>query len=206
MDKIVCLGKNYLEHAKELGDAIPEKPVVFIKPPSVLVQVSDASGVKQVRYSDGELHHECEIVLRMRRGGYQLSSAEALSCIDAVTLGLDMTLRDRQTVLKKQGHPWTISKVFPDSAIVGPWVGLPSFRDYLSVPFTFSLDETLRQKGIGTEMSLSPGEAISHVSQFFPLCPGDLIFTGTPKGVGQVKCGETGTLRWGLLSYRVRWI
>lgn len=195
MDKIVCLGKNYLEHAKELGDAVPEKPVIFLKPPSVLRSAVASEKLRaRLPIGAGAVHHECEIVLRVGPDGF-----------DAITIGLDMTLRDRQAALKKAGHPWTISKVFPDSAVVGPWLSPKEFPKWEITPFSLTIDGTLRQKGEATQMLLPPKECLGHISQYFPLEAGDLVFTGTPAGVGEVRPGQTGLLQWGSLSYLVEW-
>lgn len=206
MDKIICVGKNYLEHAKELGDAIPAKPVLFLKPPSVLkVAVTGDTTTAVLPTGVGSVHHECEIVLRLDRGGYRMSREEGRAAIGAVTLGLDLTLRDRQAELKKAGHPWTTSKVFPDSAIIGPWIPVRKFSDYLDVEFTFTLQEKVRQRGRGHDMLLSPEACVAYASEFFPLCSGDLLFTGTPAGVGPIGVDQTALLSWGNMSYSVRW-
>jgi 2-keto-4-pentenoate hydratase/2-oxohepta-3-ene-1,7-dioic acid hydratase in catechol pathway len=196
MDKIICIGKNYLENAKELGDAVPEKPVLFLKPPSVLVQVATDSQVI-LPSGRGQIHPECEIVLRLTESG----------TIDAVTLGLDMTLRDVQASLKKNGHPWEISKVFPGSAIIGKWIPFNEFPGYLDEEFSLLVDGKVRQRGLGAEMRLSPSECIAHASEYFPLRGGDALFTGTPAGVGPVTSGQIAELTWGShLKYRVRFL
>lgn len=207
MDKIICLGKNYVEHAKEMGGPIPEKPVIFLKPPSVVHLCT--SGVSQIEFPEGRgsVHHETEIVLRLAQGGFRLSLDAAEAAIDAVTIGLDMTLRDLQATLKKNGHPWTTSKVFPHSAIVGSFIPKNDFPHFVDEEFTFSLEGTVRQKGKGSEMTLSPAKCVAYVSEFFPLRPGDLVFTGTPAGVGPVAKGQTGKITWGKhLDYSLRWI
>jgi 2-keto-4-pentenoate hydratase/2-oxohepta-3-ene-1,7-dioic acid hydratase in catechol pathway len=207
MDKIVCLGKNYLDHAKELGDKVPEKPVIFLKPPSIL-RVATENGEKlslTLPKDQGDVHHECEIVLRLKHGGYRLSVLDAKQAIGFVTVGLDMTLRDLQANLKKQGHPWTVSKVFPDSAVTGPWLSVQDFPEYLDEKFILKIDGTVKQQGTGSEMLLDAASAVSYLSTFFPLEEGDLIFTGTPKGVGPVKAGQTATLEYGPISYTVHW-
>ena len=195
MDKIVCLGKNYLEHAKELGDTVPEKPVIFIKPPSSLKQADLGAIVRaKLPASRGEVHHECELVFKM--GNAQ---------IEAITVGLDMTLRDHQASLKKAGHPWTTAKVFEDAAIIGPWIPLSEFPEWQKTVFSFSLNGALRQQGHAGQMMLSISDALDYIRSFFPLCPGDLIFTGTPKGVGQVSPGSKGKLVFGKIQYEVHW-
>lgn len=198
MDKLIFIGKNYLDHARELGDAIPDKPVIFIKPPSVLKRVNAWGNTQVLALSpdENDVHYEAEIVLRVKQDAYQVSQQQAGDLIDAVTLGLDMTRRNLQAQLKKQGHPWTVGKVFPDAAIVGPLIPVESFVDYLTTPFSFSLNDRICQKALGTQMTFSPIELVSYVSEFFPLCAGDLIFTGTPSGVGQIKRGDRGHLAW----------
>lgn len=212
MDKIVCVGKNYLEHAKELGDAVPERPVLFLKPPSVLRTAATNGEVLQVSLprDAGPVHFECEIVLRLTLGGFQLGLEKAAALVESadVSLGLDMTLRERQAELKRRGHPWTTSKVFPGSALVGPFRPVAAHPEYLDAPFSFSVDGAVRQTGRGGEMMLRPAPCLSYISEFFPLLPGDLVFTGTPAGVGAVSPGQRGALRWpavGDLSYEVAW-
>lgn len=208
MDKIVCVGKNYLEHAKELGDAVPERPVLFIKPPSVL-RAARANGERlalRIPPEASEVHHECEIVLRLNRDGYRMSRDEARGAISEVTLGLDMTLRDVQARLKKQGQPWEVSKTFLDSAVVGPWVAAKDFSGYLDERFTFTLDGVAKQQACGREMGMKPDECVAYISEFFPLKAGDLIFTGTPAGVGPVRAGQVAALAWGdRVRFEVSW-
>lgn len=207
MDKIVCLGKNYLEHAKELGDAVPDKPVLFLKPPSVLTEVqNNLESVKVTLPKDsGEIHHECEVVVRLKFGGYKLSLSDSIRAVEAVTVGLDMTLRELQGKLKKNGHPWTTAKVFPQSAIVGPWRYVTSPDEIADVDFSLKINGKEKQKGTAKEMVFSIGESISYASQFFPLCEGDLIFTGTPKGVGPVVSGDKAELNFDNIQYFVEW-
>jgi 2-keto-4-pentenoate hydratase/2-oxohepta-3-ene-1,7-dioic acid hydratase in catechol pathway len=189
MDKIVCVGKNYMEHAKELGDAIPEKPVLFIKPKSILRAAID--------------HEELSLVIPQVSSSFDLKEAE--KAIGAVSIGLDMTLRELQAKQKKEGHPWTTSKVFVDSAVVGPWLRVSEFPNYLEEKFTFSLDDKVKQESFGKNMTMSPVECVSYISKFFPLVAGDLIFTGTPAGVGPVTSGQRGVLSFGSIRYSVLW-
>jgi 2-keto-4-pentenoate hydratase/2-oxohepta-3-ene-1,7-dioic acid hydratase in catechol pathway len=206
MDKIVCIGKNYLDHAAELGDKIPEKPVIFLKPSSVLrAAVQNEELELSIPEDRGELHFETEIVLRLDRGGFKLDLKDAEKCIGAVTIGLDMTLRDLQATQKKNGHPWTTSKVFPDAAVVGPWIRVSEFPNYLDEPFSFMLNEEIKHQEVGSKMRLSPAEMISYISEFFPLSAGDVIFTGTPAGVAKINLGQKGILKYGDISYSVVW-
>ena len=195
-DKIVCVGKNYLQHAKELGDAIPKAPVLFNKPPSVGIQVSadQTSKIALPAPDRGSCHYETEIVLRMGEHGQPA----------AVSLGLDLTLRDLQRHLKDNSLPWEIAKCFPSSIVVGPWLDLSSFPEYLDTEFSFSLDSEVRQQGRGRDMQWQPDFLIQYISGCFPLLPGDLLFTGTPHGVGPLQKGQTAEVKWGnKLSYRL---
>lgn len=206
MDKIVCVGKNYEEHAKELGDFVPTKPVIFLKPPSVLRQFGASESLNLVvPIGRGSVHHECEMVIQLRKGGFRMSFDQARQSIGAVTVGLDMTLREQQAVLKKSGSPWTIAKVFPDSAVIGPWVAIEKFSNYLETPFALKVNGVLRQEGFPQQMTLSPTECIAYMSEYFPLCVGDIIFTGTPKGVNSVVPGDLGVLTFGPIEFSVLW-
>lgn len=207
IDKIICVGKNYLEHAKELGDAIPEKPVLFLKPPSVLKTVmrwQDTLYIPDLP-QDANIQPECEIVLHITTGGYRITREQAENMVGEVSLGLDMTLRTRQTQLKKNGHPWTTAKVFPDAAIIGPWISLKEFHDYLDTPFSLSINDKICQQAKGTEMMMNPVELLVYISSFFPLCAGDIIFTGTPAGVSPISANDQATLSWGNHSFSVIW-
>lgn len=208
MDKIICVGKNYLAHARELGDAIPERPVLFLKPPSILRCAEthkQAPLLLQLPPKIGSVHYEAEVVLQVKSDAYNVTSQQAKSLVSAVTVGLDMTLRDRQAEQKKNGHPWTTSKVFVDAAVVGPWVSGVEMNSVLEKEFCFYLNGTLKQKASVAEMMMPAFECVSYISEFFPLKAGDLIFTGTPAGVGQVQPGDMGRLQWGPINYEVRW-
>ncbi len=196
MDKLICFGKNYLSHALEMGDTTSENPVLFLKPPSVVVKVQSMRDLVQVELpvGRGEVHHECEIILQLDSKGL----------IHSVSLGLDLTLRDEQAQLRKKGQPWEISKVFKNSAVIGPWVPVSSFEKFLEEEFAFSLDGQVRQRGYGKEMRFSAEKCAIYAKKFFPLCDGDVIFTGTPAGVGPVSSGQIAELNWGKsFNYRV---
>ncbi len=198
IDKLICVGKNYLDHARELGDAVPEKPVLFLKPASILKTArSWGDQIDAVLPQNrGAVHYECEVVLRV---------APDCCSFDAVSIGLDMTLRTLQADLKRQGHPWTISKVFRDAACVGPWIPLAEFKVFRTTPFQFQLNGVCRQQGKVTEMEMSPEALIDYVASCFPLCEGDLIYTGTPAGVGEVSLSARAKLSWGPYEYEVKW-
>lgn len=205
MDKIVCVGKNYPDHVKEMGGPAPERPVLFLKPPSTLAIISDGHLALPYPAGLGALHYECEIVIRLQAGGYQLEREEAQGLIGEATIGLDMTLRDVQSGLKQRGHPWEIAKVFPHSAIIGPWIPASDVARMLERPFSFTVDGQERQTGTVAQMTLPIVDCIVHASRHFELCPGDLLFTGTPAGVGKIHPGQTGELRWDTLTGSVRW-
>jgi len=209
-DKIACVGKNYPDHAKELGESQPDKPVIFIKPPSVLVAAKQNGERLDLPFpaNRGSLHHECEIVLKLGKLPAQdrpLTLEEAERAIDSVTVGLDMTLRDEQGALKKKGHPWTIAKVFRGAAVVGPWHSTKEFVTWKAEPFRFELDGKVRQQSSADQMLFSPAACIAHLSEYLPLRAGDLIYTGTPVGVGPVQPGAVAHLSWGAIRYEVSW-
>jgi 2-keto-4-pentenoate hydratase/2-oxohepta-3-ene-1,7-dioic acid hydratase in catechol pathway len=207
MDKIICIGKNYLEHAIEMGDAIPEKPVIFLKPPSLLRQATHWGDVLQLGFPEdqSEIHYECEAVFKINRQGYRLSQTEATQVIDAVSLGLDMTLRSLQEKAKKEGNPWTISKVFKDAAVLGPWLPWDTFDTIKNEDFSLTIDGKVKQRANVSQMRLSFIELLVYVSHFFPLCAGDIFFTGTPAGVGPLTKGTSAALKWGRYEYGVQW-
>ena len=202
MDKIVCFGKNYAAHMRELGDEAVTQPVIFLKPASVLRQCPAWGDSLDITLTAAATHYECELVIQLAHGGYQLSSEQARAAIGAYSIGLDMTLRVAQTELKKAGHPWTTAKVFPDAAIIGPWIATTDL-DFLDEEFSFSLDQHLRQQAHGRQMLFDPVALIVYASSFFPLCAGDILFTGTPAGVGAVTPGAVGQLRLGGYHYSV---
>lgn len=207
IDKIICVGKNYLDHAKELGDAVPEKPLLFLKPASILRQAANWDEQIHLDFpsQDTAVQPECEIVLRIAHDGYRMTYEEAKNTISDLTLGLDMTLRTRQSELKKQGHPWTTAKVFKDAAVLGPWIPYHQFTDYMEAEFQLVIDGTIRQRAKGSDMMMHPEDLLVYISQFFPLKSGDIIYTGTPAGVTSISKNTTAELRWHHHSYSVKW-
>lgn len=200
MDKIVCLGKNYPEHAQELadgqGDVIPAQPVLFLKPPSVLVTAALGSTLTLfLPEHSNDVHPECEIVLQVGDDRK----------VQGVTVGLDLTLRDLQSQAKKNGQPWTISKVFAGSAVVGPFVPLDDFASWQTTEFRFVVSGELRQSGRLDQALLSASHTLSYIEKYFPLCPGDLIFTGTPRGVKSIAPGDRAELEWGKIHFSTLW-
>ncbi len=185
MDKIICLGKNYASHAAEMREALPEKPVLFLKPPSCLTELKD-KGVLRLPWERGTIHHECEVVLRLYKKN-----------VIGVALGLDLTLRDLQKELKAKGHPWEISKCFRHSALVTPFKGQRDFPDWRTAAFYLKINGEIRQESSLEHALLGPDQAIHHADAHFPLSDGDLVFTGTPEGVGPLAPGDRVELSWG---------
>ena len=188
-NRIFCIGKNYSEHIKELGGTqIPEEPVVFMKPVCNIVAPGE---ILHPPPYGGELHHEVEVVLLIGKEGKNIHKADALSYISAITLGLDLTLRDVQKKLKKAGLPWELSKSFEQSAPLGIFKDYsPNKIDLGNLPFTCSVNGSLRQKGNTREMIFPIANLIQTLSSWWTLKPGDIIFTGTPAGVASLQSGD----------------
>ncbi len=180
--KIICVGRNYVEHAKELGNQVPDEPVIFIKPKNALLP--NGSSLFYPAFTN-ELHYECELVVKICKNGKFIPRQAANQYYNEVTLGIDFTARDIQDKLKKKGLPWEKAKAFDHSAAVGdfqPWSSLPNPKD---IHFTLHQNENLVQDGHTRDMMFSIDDIIAHVSEYFTLNIGDLIFTGTPAGVGE---------------------
>lgn len=185
--KIACVGKNYLEHAKELGDEVPDKPVVFIKPSSSVI----FSGEKIV-YPDfsKSLRYETELVCLIGKTGKKIPASNAFEFIAGYAVGLDMTLRDLQSEAKKKGHPWTISKCFDTSTVLGEFLPASEISNPDNLELKLWVNGELKQHDSTSNMIFSVAQIIEYLSTFFTLEEGDLIFTGTPSGVGEVKVGD----------------
>ncbi|PJA99971.1 MAG: FAA hydrolase family protein [Ignavibacteriales bacterium CG_4_9_14_3_um_filter_30_11] len=185
--KIVCVGRNYTEHAKELGNVVPEKPIVFLKPNSSLI----FSGDKIVYPSfSNDMHHEVELVLLINETIKDGNLSEAENAIAGYGVGLDMTLRDVQNKLKEQGHPWTIAKGFDTSAVVSDFISKKDYALTLEEQISLSVNGDIKQNEILNKMIFPPAEIVEYLSSLMTLEKGDIIFTGTPKGVGKVKKGD----------------
>jgi len=191
VSRIFCIGRNYLAHASELGNPVTEEPVVFMKPPQCLVP---PGGSIPFPPHGKELHHEAEVVLRIGRRCGNVTPEEAIGFIDGVGLGLDLTLRDVQDFLKKQGLPWEKAKAFEHSAPLGPIIEIDKIVDLESLTFTCNVNGERRQHGRTADMIFSPARIVSHLSGIWELMPGDLIYTGTPQGVAPLSPGDTITV------------
>ena len=180
--KIICVGRNYAEHAKELGNAIPNRPVLFMKPPSSLRSL--AQGIVWNR-ALGECHFECEICLQIAQPLSQVTDpVAALQAVGAVTLGLDLTLRDLQNELKAKGQPWERAKAFDGACVLGDWVAVEHIGDMNALELSLSVNGVQRQHGVSSDMLFDIATLLVDINQSFSLQAGDVIMTGTPAGVG----------------------
>jgi 2-keto-4-pentenoate hydratase/2-oxohepta-3-ene-1,7-dioic acid hydratase in catechol pathway len=185
--KIICVGRNYADHAKELGNDIPDEPVIFMKPKSALLQSHTPFYYPEF---SNELNYECELVLRVCKNGKYIQERHASNYYNGITVGIDFTARDIQDELKKKGLPWEKAKAFDNSAAVGKFVDVAPTLNRKNIGFTFYKNKELVQTGNSGNMIFSIDAIISHISNYFSLNIGDLIFTGTPAGVGECVVGD----------------
>ncbi len=189
--RIYCVGRNYAEHAQEMGFTGREPPFFFLKPADTIVYVPTGS-IGHVAYPSltKNLHHEVEMVVAIGKGGTAIKAADAASHIYGYAIGLDMTRRDLQGDMKKQGRPWCIGKAFDESAPIGPIHPKAQTGELLAGNVSLSVNDQQRQKGDLKELIWSVNEVIEHLSTAWALQSGDLIYTGTPAGVGAVVSGD----------------
>ncbi len=185
--KLICVGKNYAQHAAEMNSEVPEEPILFLKPPTALI---GPGGTVLLPPQSREVHHEVELVVVIGREGKHISENEALDYVAGYALGLDMTARDLQQKAKAAGHPWTVAKGFDTFAPLGPIVPAMSVPDPQQVRFRLKVNGAVRQDGTTADMVFSVARLIAYCSEIFTLQPGDLLFTGTPEGVGPVREGD----------------
>ena len=185
--KIIAIGRNYAEHAKELNNPVPAIPVIFMKPDTALLK--DNKPFYHPDFSD-DIHHEIEIVLKISKEGKHIAEKFAAGYYEEVALGIDFTARDIQTRHKEKGLPWELAKAFDGSAPVSNFVPKTKFADIYQVGFKLDINGELRQQGNTRDLLFSFESIIAFVSQYITLKKGDLIFTGTPAGVSKVKVGD----------------
>ena len=185
--KILCLGRNYVAHAKEMNSETPEAPVVFLKPSTAILH--DGGRVVIPPFS-AELHHEVEMVVLIGMQAKSVPRDHALDYVSGYAVGLDMTLRDVQAEAKKKGLPWSVAKGFDTSAPISRFVEKSKIREPHHLDISLKVNDNVRQQSNTSKMIFSIGEMISYISSIFTLEAGDLIFTGTPEGVGQVGPGD----------------
>lgn len=185
--KIICIGRNYAEHAKELKNEIPTEPVFFMKPDTALLKDGEP-----FYYPDftTDLHHEIEIVLKITKVGKHIDEQFAHKYYEEIGLGIDFTARDLQAKAKEKGLPWEKAKAFDGSAPLGKFISKSQPGDLSDIDFRLTINGELRQKGNTKDLLFSFDQIIAYVSKFVTLKVGDLIYTGTPEGVGPVKIGD----------------
>ena len=185
--KIICIGRNYLAHVKELDNALPTEPMFFMKPETALLPAGEP-----FPYPDfsKEIHYETELVLRICKTGKAIEEKFASDYYDAITVGVDFTARDLQSQCKAKGHPWEIAKAFDNSAPIGKFKKISALKHNEDISFGMKLNGEWVQQGHSRDMIFSFDKIISHVSRFVTLEEGDCIFTGTPQGVGEVHIGD----------------
>ena len=206
--RIYCVGRNYAEHAQEMGFTGREPPFFFLKPADAVLPVADGTtGEMAYPPQTRNLHHEIELVVAIGQGGRDIAAADAVKHIWGYAVGLDMTRRDLQGEMKKQGRPWCIGKAFDESAPIGPLHPIASTGALDKGAITLSVNGSLRQKGDLSELIWNVAETIEVLSAAWTLQAGDLIFTGTPAGVGAVLPGDVmeGSIEGlGVLRVKVR--
>ena len=180
--KIICIGRNYAEHARELGNEIPENPVIFMKPDTAVLKKGSDFYIPE--FSD-DIHYELEVVLKISKGGKYIQEEKAGNYFEEIALGIDFTARDLQSKLKEKGLPWELAKGFDGSAVISDFYKKEDY-DLKNLQFSLLKNKEEVQNGNTSLMLFSPEKIIAFVSKYFTLKTGDLIFTGTPKGVGKV--------------------
>ncbi|MCU4388756.1 fumarylacetoacetate hydrolase family protein [Acinetobacter haemolyticus] len=191
--KIVCVGRNYAEHAKELGNAVPDRPILFMKPPSSLATLAQGVAWNQAL---GECHYECEICLQIAHPlSQETDKNKALEAIGAITLGLDLTLRDLQSELKDKGQPWERAKAFDGACILADWVEADEVGDLQELELVLMINGEQRQHGFSRDMLFDIGALLVEINQSFSLQAGDVIMTGTPAGVGALNPNDQLTMK-----------
>jgi len=186
--KIICVGRNYVAHARELNNDIPDEPVLFMKPDSALLRNNDPFYIPDW---SNDVHHEIELIVRIKKLGKNIEKKFAQRYYDEIGIGIDFTARDVQNYLKDKGLPWEKSKSFDHSAMICPeFVPIESLPDRNAIQFRLEINGKTVQEGNSALMIFPIDDIISNVSKYFTLKIGDLIYTGTPAGVGPVKIGD----------------
>jgi 2-keto-4-pentenoate hydratase/2-oxohepta-3-ene-1,7-dioic acid hydratase in catechol pathway len=185
--KIIAIGRNYQEHAKELNNPIPTEPVVFLKPDTALLK--EGKAFYHPDFSN-DIHYEVELIIKIGKEGKHIASKFARNYIEAIGLGIDFTARDLQQKCKEKGLPWEIAKAFDHSAPIGEFIPINEIPDLNAIQFSLKQNQLVVQNGNSADMIFSFDDIISYVSQRFTLKKGDLIFSGTPAGVGKINIGD----------------
>jgi 2-keto-4-pentenoate hydratase/2-oxohepta-3-ene-1,7-dioic acid hydratase in catechol pathway len=182
--KLICIGRNYAQHISELKNEKPKEPVIFLKPDTAILLKKQPFFIPDF---SNEVHHEVEVLVKINRVGKHIDTKFAHKYYDQIGLGIDFTARDLQKNLKEKGLPWEKAKAFDGSAVVGKWVSKSNFENLNDLSFSLHKNNQIVQSSSTQDMLWNIDEIIAHVSQFFTLKIGDIIFTGTPSGVSSVK-------------------
>lgn len=185
--KLLCIGRNYADHADEIGRAVPAEPMVFLKPASAIIRDGDTI---QLPPQSTDVHHEVELVAVIGEGGRNISQADALEVVEAYAVGLDMTARDLQNEAKENRHPWSVAKGFDTFAPLGPLTPAEEVGNPQNLTLRLRVNGEVRQEDHTRNMIFSVADLVAYCSQIFTLTPGDLLYTGTPSGVGPVEAGD----------------
>jgi 5-carboxymethyl-2-hydroxymuconate isomerase len=185
--KIVCLGRNYLDHIRELGNKVPDRAVIFCKPASSII--ADGGTIEIPSYSN-DCHHELELALLIGTAGKNIAEADALQHVSGYGVALDLTLRDLQDELKGKGLPWEIAKGFDTSCPLSDFVPAAQVNNPNDLKLTLRVNGEVRQQGTTAQMMRSVEQIVAEISSFYRLEPGDIILTGTPAGVSRIKSGD----------------
>lgn len=185
--KILCVGSNYPQHAREMGSPVPAEPIIFLKPNSAIAFGAPSLFIPE---DFGLLHHEVELCFVVGRAGKDIAEARAPEHIGGFGVGIDFTLRDRQAEAKRMGRPWNLAKGFDGAAAFGPFLPAREVENPQELVISLSMGGEIRQRGNTQEMIFSPERILSFVSRFMTLEEGDLFMTGTPSGVGEVRHGD----------------
>lgn len=201
--KVVCVGRNYAEHARELGNEIPKLPILFMKPASSVVSVhNDIVRPNPALY--GDTHYEAELCIQLAADLSAATIEQAQQAIGGVTLGLDLTLRDLQSKLKDKGHPWERAKCFDGACVLGDWIDPQTFGDFSHVEYQLYINDELKQDGDSALMLFPVYELLAEISHAFSLQAGDVIMTGTPSGVGILQAGDALTFKLGAHEWQTQ--
>lgn len=182
--KIICIGRNYAKHIEELKNEKPQEPVIFLKPDTAVLQKQFPFVIPEF---SSDIHYEVEVLVKISKVGKYISPKFAYKYYDEIGLGIDFTARDLQAELKEKGLPWEKAKAFDGSAVIGNFIPKLQFESLGNINFELTKNKTVVQKGNTGNMLWKIDEIVAHVSQYFTLKTGDIIFTGTPEGVGSVK-------------------
>ena len=185
--KLLCIGRNYAEHADEMASDVPDQPMVFLKPATAIIRSGDAVRLPP---QSQDVHHEIELVAVIGKEGYRIPKADALDHVAGYAVGLDMTARDLQTEAKEQRHPWSVAKGFDTFAPLGPIAPAADVGDPSDLTLRLRVNGETRQEAHTRRMIFPVAELVHYCSQIFTLEAGDLLYTGTPSGVGPVEAGD----------------